>query len=785
MPWLSSVVIASLAVAVGINTVVFSWIQARILRPLPGVPGAGRYLLIEPRTDAGLYPGTSWLEYRELAALDSFDGMIAYRSQPLYVGASTEVERVPGQLVSENYFTSLGIRPVAGRMFEAEDAGTAGSEPVAVVSYGLWQSRLGGAQSLAGQTLRINGREVSIVGVAPEGFQGTTLGLYFDIWLPASSAPLIVSGSRELTDRSVRGYQVLTRLRAGVTQAQAQSQLSAAMTQLAGSYPMTNGGVSAHVLTPGQAPRGPQRMATALYVLQGVMALLLVAVCGNVSNLMLARASARRREMGVRLALGAAPWRIGSLICCESVLLATAGAALGAALAVWGTKALLVVPITGLPIRFQTQVDAIGLAVAIGLGIFSGLLAAAAPAFHLSRIDPQRALRVGAREAARSRVRDGLMAAQAGFALVVLIVAGLFVQSYLETRAADTGFKTQGVLLAGYDLRGRAATPDRMRTFADEVLSRLRREPAFGQAAIASSVPLDIHGLPLRMFSVEGRARDDGNLDQAATNTVTPGYFEVMEIPFRRGRDFAALADAAAPPQAIVNEAFADRYLAGLEPIGRRVVARGRRFTIAGVVANSLSNAFGEPATPVLYLSFRDNPQPFGDIHLRVRAGSPTTATPDVRRVVGSVDPELPLFNVRTLEAHVDSNLVFRRVPARMFAVLGPLLLALAAIGIYASVAYTATLRTQEIGIRLALGASPRRLIARFMAQHLTTIGIGLGLGWVCAAATVWQRATAVSAPEVVFVLVPAALLMVAAASCWVPAYRASRTSPRLTMQGT
>ena len=556
-PLVSTVVVVSLALGIGVNTVVFSWIQARVLRPIPGAANGGDVLLVEPVTEDGHYPGASWPEYLDLRDdLSSFETLFAARPVPLYAGEAGAVERLSGLLVSGNYFSALDVKPAAGRFFTSGDIARADGEPVVVISHRLWRSRFDGRADAIGRTLRINARPLTIVGIAPSEFQGTTGGLQFDAWLPAAVAPVVANGSPELTDRTIRGYSVMGRLRPDASRAGAQDEVLALGQRLEDGWPEASRGVRHDVLAFHDSPRGPQRMLnTALGILQALMLLVLAAVCGNVATLMLARAAARRKEVGIRLSLGASRRRVASLLLAESLLLATSGALLGALLAVWGTRALLVLPLTSLPLRFQTSIDATGLLFAIVLGLGSGLLFGLAPALQLARLDPQRVLRGAASAGGRSRLRHALMAAQAALALLVLLVAGIFFRSVLETRTDDPGFTRDGVALAAYDLAGRDVDDDFARGLASRLLERIRTLPGVEAAAIASAVPLDIHGLPSRGFTIEGQARAGDARDEALANTVTPGYFDVMRIPVVAGADFSPLTDRAAPREAIVNEA--------------------------------------------------------------------------------------------------------------------------------------------------------------------------------------------------------------------------------------
>jgi predicted permease len=792
MPVLASVVVLSLGAGIGVNTTVFSWMQSLVLSPLPGVRDASSFYLIEPRAETGTYPGVSWIEYRDLqAALPSFREIVAASIAPFNVtcragadggrDAACVPQRRYGQFVSGNLFAALAVPPLRGRLIDTTDAARVGGAPVVVISHAFWQGQLDGAEDAIGRTLHVNDRPLTVIGVTPPGFEGTVSGMTFDLWVPATLTPVLRAGSRELESRGARGYAAMGRLRPGATRAQAQAELDAAMRQLARDYPGTNATLAAEVRPFWQTPRGPRQfLIGALAVLQVVMLLLLLAICGNAATLMLARATARTREVGVRLALGASRARIVGLLLAESLLLAGVGAAVGVAVALWGTEALRadIVPLTRtLPVAIHTRIDALGLLVACALGLAGGGLIGMAPALQLSRVAPQRSLRPGGGPPARSRARDAIMAAQVGLATIVLVAAGLFFRSFLDTQRLDPGFRRQGVLLAAYDLGGRNVVSLDSRQFARDALAAVRALPGVEAAAIAASVPLDIHGLPMRPFSIEGRARPDGEPDQALTNTVTPGYFATMTIPVVAGGDFVDLMDTTRAAEAIVNEEFVRRFLAGVEPIGRFVQNGGQTFTIAGVVGDSRYESFGEAPTPIVYFSYRDRPAARGELHVRTRDGGELAIANDLRRAVRELDAELPIFNVRTLAEHVDANLFLQRIPARMFAVLGPLILAMAAIGIYAAVAYATARRTAEVGLRLALGATRRRVVAALVWNHLRVIAWGALAGWLLVFVAVAEI------DPVVFTVVPALLLTVAALACWGPARRAARIDPAIALR--
>jgi predicted permease len=781
MPLLAGVVVASLGIGIGVNTVVFSWIQALTLRPLPGVSDASRFHLIEPLTDAQLRPGASWLEYQDLAsALPAFETLVAFRMAPLNVGDAVRTERRSGLLVSGNYFSALGLQPALGRFVREDEAQAAGREPVVVLSHDYWQTRFGGAADVLGRVMRVNDTELTVIGVTPERFQGTVLGLQFDLWVPATMAPVLLRGSRELEDRGIRGYYVMGALKPAASLASAQSEATAGMRRLAAQFPEANATMTAQVLPFWKAGRGPQGMLLqGLAILQGVMLVLLLAVCGNTANLVLARASTRAREISVRLAVGAGVWRIMRLLLVESLLLGLAAAAVGTLVAVWGTNALRAVPVltTQFPVRFQTDLDGQALAFAASLGVVAALLFGTAPAIQLSRVSPQYVLRAGSALAARGGLGRVIMGIEVALAAVVLVVAGLFLKSFQQTQATDPGFRMNGVLIASYDLTGRGASRDDARVFAGRVLAELRAVPEVESAALSVSVPLDIHGLPQRGFELEGRARTDGAQDRSLSNTVTPGYFATMGIGFVEGRDFVELGDTATAPEAVVNEDFVRRFVGSGEALGRRVRIGDVAYAIVGVVRTTLNESFTEPPTPVIYLSYRDRPSTFAEIHIRTRVGDEMVLAPAVRRALNRVDASLPLFNVRSLRQHVEMNLALRRIPAQMFIVLGPLLLALAAVGIYSVVAYNVAQRTAEIGVRMALGAHAGAVLRTIVGEHMRVVIAGAVVGWGMVA-YVYTRFMRGELDATAFVAVPLLLLAVAMVACLVPARRASRLDP-------
>ncbi len=783
-PGLSAVIILSLGIGIGANTVIFSWLRGLVFRPLPGVPHATEVLLVEPRLESGSYPGASWLEYRDLQArLPAFESLLAYRSTPLNYGAPDREERAYGQFVSGNFFSALGMQPALGRLLRPDETDRAGGPAVVVISHDFWLARFGGSPDTLGKEILVNERRCTIVGVAPQGFRGMIVGLTFDLFLPATMVPELLRGSKELEQRENRGYSLAGRLRPGATSAGAGGQLDTALAALATEFPVSNGGVKGEVLAFWRAPRGAGRLLLGgLAVLQGFMLLVLAVVCANAANLLLARASARRREIGVRLALGARPGQILRQFLVESLLLGGLAAIVGTLLAWWGNEALRAVPLPGaLPFKFDTRLEWAGLAFSLLLGPGCAFVFGLVPAVKSARTDAQLALRVARSSHGRSGLPRVLVATEVALALLVLMGAALMMRSFLETRTADPGFKAPGVLLGSYDLSGVGYDRAVGLSLTDDLLHRLTATPGVESAAIASWVPLDFHAMPSTTFTINGRTRSDGGQDRALGYSVTPGYFTVMGLPLVAGRDFTDLKDTAQPPQAVVNEEFVRRFLAGSPALGHQLATGGGNFEIVGVVRNSLYETFGEPLKPIVYFSYRERFRSSGELHVRWRNSEPGLA-PDLRRLVREANPAITLHDIRTLTEHVDKNLFFRRIPARMFAVLGPLILFLAAVGIYAVVACAVAQRTTEIGVRLALGASSQRVVREIVRETLRVVWFGLAPAWFVAFVVMLHvRGGILNAP--ILLGVPLLLVAVAALAAWLPARRAAKVDPMVALR--
>lgn len=785
-PWLSAVIIASLAIGIGSNTVVFSWLKSAVFQPLPTVTAP--VWALETKDDTGGYVTTSWLEYRDLRELlPSFAHVTAQRPRAFYLGDSERESRVYGQAVSQDFFETLGVRPALGRFFRPDEVQHPGSAPVAAISHDFWRNHFKGAPDILGRTLELNRRPLTIIGVAAPGFRGGMNALGFDVWVPCTMAPELQPATTELSRRATRSYVMLARLKPGVTRAQAQGELDAAARHLIATYPETNRGLRYELLPLWRVPRGGEVAVVGLTTLQVFAALILVVVCANTANLLLARASVRQREIGVRIALGAGPRRILSQLLLESVLLALLGAAAGLLAALGGVEALKQIPLPGsLPVRLDVRIDGASLAFATALGVVCGLSFGLAPAWQLAHGDVLHALR-GGRGAVggRSRLRELLVGLQVAVSLVVLVLAGLFWKSLRNATTTNPGYDLDRVMLAAIDLAGRGYNQATGAALLDQILQRLAATPGVEHAAAANMVPLDLRGIPTGVTSVEGKPFDAGR--KIVYFSVTPGYFAAMGMPLVAGRDLSPLARTDLPLDAVINEEMARQYWPEGSPLGRRFEVNGFTCEVAGIVRNAKYQALNEPARPAAWLSMRSQFFFTPTLYVRAAHGDPRALLSAIRNVVRRLDPELALLDPRTLAQHVDNNLVLQRLPVRLLSVLGPLALALPAIGLYAVLAYSLAQRTQEIGVRLTLGATPQSVVRLMIWQHMRGVLPSVACGWAAAfVAGYYLRSSFIgvgAGDPLVYLGGPALLLIVATLACWLPARRAAEVDPMAALR--
>jgi predicted permease len=792
-PVLSAVIALSLALGIGANTVVFSSIQASFFEPLPGVEHGARLMVIDPRDRSGTYLLSSWLDYRDMCEQQtSFREIAASNIRALNLGGSDgQDERIWAELVSDNFFPLLGVRPAFGRFFTANESTHPGSSPVAVIAYSYWQARFAGSPTVLGQTLRLNDIAFTIVGVAPENFKGSIVALGFDVWVPLTMTGRLMPGSKDLTARGNRPLMLLADLKPGVTVVRARAELEEIFQRLAAAYPETNADLIPDLLPLWRSPIGAQPyMLGALATQQILVFLVLLVVCANTANLLLARATVRQKEIGIRLALGAGRLRLIRQLFTESLLLALLGALGGVLLSLWGIDALHHIPMPGnLPIKVVSRLDATGGAFSVLLGIACGLLFGLAPALQLTRADVNAALKVGGREAGaapRHRLRDLLIAAEVAIALIVLVLAGLFLKSFRNAHTADPGFDTRGVLLSSFDLAAKGYNKKTARAFVRALLPRLQATPGVAAATLATFVPLEVRGLPKTAFALQGQATASGRPEVALYGYVAPGYFQTLGIPLVDGADFADLGNVAKPAEVVVNQEFARRYWPGVSPLGRKLVVEDTTYEVVGVARDSQCVSLSAQPAPLLYFSLRDRFSLSLELQVRTR-GDPLAFAPEVRRVVRELDANLPLRDVRTLTQNIEESLVAIRVPARMLAVLGPLALLLAAIGIYSVLSYSVAQRTHEIGVRRALGASPRNVVALIVRQGIAVVATGLvvGLGIVYLASFYLSRILVKVPPgdPAIFLTVPALLLAIAWLASWLPARRAAKVDPMVALR--
>jgi predicted permease len=792
-PLFAAVVIVAISLGVGGVATIFSGLNALVLRPLPGVTNGDRLVLIDRRTpDFSEGASASFRYYEHLRDnARSLSGAAVWSRVPLTIVAGQDAYALSGNIVSDNYFDVLGVRPAAGRFFDDGTGGTGAPEPAIVLSHATWTSRFGGDPSVLGRSIAVNGRPYLIIGVAPAAFRGVFTPLTVDAWVPLAAQPH-VHPQRDLVDQP--WLWMFGRLQPGIEPSQARSELST----LAAGWVAAGGDrlvrYTSARLTPLTGLPDDARQALLGFgaVLLGAALLVLIIAAANVSTLLAMRATARRREMGIRTALGAGRGRLVRQLLTETLTLFVAGGFGGTLLAMAGTTALERLPIPadqGLSLELSPDVRVLLFSVAVSLAI--GLLFGTLPALRSASRNPAHLLRTSSAGGGRRNfTSSALIVAQIACSLVLLTTAGLFVRAVNAGASIDPGFDARPVALARFHTRSYGYDEPKGRAFYVELRRRLEASPGVASVTYADSVPLTFADSGTSVIiDGSGTEATERQRIRVGTWTVDRGYFDTLGIALLAGRDFTPADTPASGEIAIVNEAFARRAWPTDSPagaVGRTYLSGEQRVTIIGVAADSKYVTLGEPPTPFVYRA-QGQRWDAGQTLLIRMAGEPSAAARLVERAVASIDPRLPRTTVTTLEREISVTLLPQRVAAMVTGVLGIAGLLLAAIGLYGLVSYGVALRLREIGVRLALGASRADVVRMVLAQGLRLTLVGAILGLVAnafATRLVESYLLNVSAMDpVVFVGAVVVLLTVAGLAALVPARRAGSADPLVVLR--
>ena len=788
-PGFSILAILCLTVGIGANAAVFGWIEGTLFRPYPLVAHQEKlFVLAGTARGANGYDPTSWPDFldfrRNCKLIDSF---VAEHIVGTTLSIGDRAQHAVGSLVSANYFDALGIRPILGRGFRpGEDMGR-NANPVVVISYQLWQDRFHGDPSVIGKTQMMNSMPHTIVGVAPEGFYGTFVGYAWQFWVPASMQERFDSSGYQLEDRGARWIEGFVRLKPEVSVQQAQQEISAIAKRLENDFPDTNRGRGIQLLPLWQSPfNASQSMLPTLKITALVVFFVLVIACANVSNLLLVRAFARRHELTVRMAVGAGRGRLIKQLLTESLLLACAALVGGILVAHWCRNLLvLLVPPRSGPIFMKGELDWRVLALSAGVCLISILLFGMIPALQTSKLDISGALKcesvgvIGTR--GKSKLRSALILLQVALSFVLLVGAGLLLESVQRIRNTSPGFSRDGVLITSINLLAAGYDPPRAKNFLDDLLNRVQGNAGVESAAYARVVPFSYIGYSSAPIAVDGYQTSPDEQPTADYDEVSPGFFSTIGIPLVSGRDFTRADDENAPPVAIVNEAMAAQYWRGADPVGMRLQVKDRWMRVIGVAKNAKYQNMLETAKPFFYVPLRQNPSDQVGLLLRTRQ-DPSTMGPVLAREVHALDPDVAPYGVLTIREQLARQTLTQLVAGRFLAIFGGLALLLATIGLYGVVSYAVSQSTRELGLRVALGATPSHLLRLVMSRGLLLIGLGIAMGLAAALATTrlfGYLLYGVSPHDPLSFGSALVIITIASmAACFLPAWRATRTDP-------
>jgi len=793
-PGFSILAVVCLTVGIGATAAVFSWIEGILLRPYPLVLDQDRLVAIVGTNRGSERDDVSWPDFKDLERSSTLaEAFIGEKITGSTVSIGDRAERVTGSMVSANYFDAIGVHPVLGRGFQAgEDVGR-NSHPVAIISYQMWQDRFHGDENVIGKTQVLAGLPHTIVGVAPKGFYGTFVGYAFQFWVPASMQAQFDGGAYKLEDRGARWIEGFVRLKRGVSIEQAQAELSAIAGRLEATYPETNRGRGVRLYPLWQTPfnNAGAMLPTLGLALAVVMAVLLIA-CANVGNLLLVRALARHQEMTIRASIGAGRLRLVRQLMTEGLILASAAATGGLLVARWlqDAIALLTPPRGGVLLRLPGTLDwrvfALSGAVCIAATMLFGLV----PAILTTRVDLASALRaeggaiVGS--SGRSWVRSTLVLIQMSLSFVLLVGAGLLIQTLQAVRHADPGFTTDGVLTTAIDLFTAGYDAQRAKNFQLELTDRLQTRAGIESVALSRVTPFSYRTYPSAPIAVDGY---DAPRDQQPTvdyNEISPAFLSTMGIPVVSGREFTGADDETALAVAIVDQTIASRFFQGVDPVGRRIQLRGKWLQIVGVARNAKYRNLLEAPRPFLYVPLRQSFSAVVALHIRT-SQRPETLAPTLVREIHALDPNVAPLELISMREQVVRTTAPQRIGVTILVVFATLAVGLAAIGLYGVIAATVSQRARELALRLALGADAADLLRLVMSRSvvLTTLGIAVGLavalqvtrllGYLLYNVSPWD--------PLAFGFALAVIALASIVACLVPAWRVTRTDPVLALR--
>jgi len=792
-PGFSAVAILTIGIGIGANTAIFSWMRSMLLNPLPGAAEPDRVVAIENLASNGDPLTTSYLDFTDFRDyLRSVRYVTARSANVFSVGEAPRTERVFGEMVSGNFFDMLGVKPQAGRFFEGAERGDAqNAHAVAVISHTYWRNHYRSDPSAVGAILRINRTPFTIIGVAPEGFHGTRSGLDYEIWMPLTMyGQLTHTGDWMLRDRNTRNFVLFSRLAPGVRIEQARAEVQALANRMAVADADTNRGIGATVLPLWQSHFGTQAiLLTPISILMAASGVVLLIVCANLANLLLARGAGRLKEFSIRMALGARSARLAAQLLTETMLLAAAGSACGLLVASWLGGALnWLLPAVARPTLLQPPLDGQVFLFAAALALAVTLLAGMAPMAHAMRSDVNEIVKQGGRGAASGgahshRLRGLLVTSEVALSAVALVGAGLALKSFQTARGIDPGFSPEGVVLAQFDFSTAGYDARQTDAFCRRLRERLEQQPGVTAVAYDDTVPLGFNYGNWEGLEVEGYVPGPNENMKIYRDLVSPGFFRSMKIRLVEGRDFDLRDDAQSQRVVIVNQEFVRRFLGNRIAIGRRVRGWGEWFTIVGVVRDSKYHRVTESPQPYFYAPIRQIFRPEYGLTFQARtSGVLNDAMAAMRREAAAIDPALTVFDAEPMTEYIAGSLFGAKVAASLLSVLSGLGLLLAAIGLYSVMAYSVTQRTGEIGIRVALGAQRGNIMGLVIRQGMGFALAGLVTGSLVAGAL--ARAASAVFPEVspsdplVFALAAAFTLLTTITAAAIPAWRALRMDP-------